>query len=73
MAKKPNAANIAKGLAQLGGGSKKEGGGGMLQGIVNIFTAGVAYGEKVTLDSKQQQKNIDISNILLLGDKTKKK
>lgn len=30
MGKKPNAANITHGLAQLGGGSKKDGGGGMM-------------------------------------------
>lgn len=31
MEKKPNAANITHALAQLGGGLKKEGGGGMMK------------------------------------------
>lgn len=43
MAKKPNAANITHGLAQIGGGAKKDGGGGMLAGLQSIFEAGANY------------------------------
>ena len=73
MAKKPNAANITAGLAQLGGGSKKDGGGGMLQGVVNLFKGGVELGVKLALDGKQKPEELDISNIPLLGDKIDKK
>ena len=45
MAKKPNAANITHALSQLGGGAKKDGGGGMLGGIQNIFAAGFQAGQ----------------------------
>ena len=44
MAKKPNASNITHGLAQLGGGSKSEGGGGMMAGMENIFKKGIEVG-----------------------------
>ncbi len=40
MGKKPNAANITHALAQLGGGSKKDGGDGMKGGLEFIFNAG---------------------------------
>ena len=52
MGNKPNAAQIAKGLAALGGGSKKEGGGGMMAGIENIFGAGVQYGQQLQLGAE---------------------
>ena len=69
MAKKPNATNITHGLAQLGGGSIKEGGGGMMQGVENIFKAGVAYGTQSTLEGQQPSENIEISTVLSLTDK----
>ena len=65
MAKKPNAANITHGLSQLGGGSKKDGGGGMMQGLQNIFEVGVKYGAQLALDNQQQSENIGIPDILL--------
>lgn len=68
MAKKPSAANITHGLAQLGGGSKKDGGGGMMKGVENIFKVGVEYGAQLALDNQQSPKNIDASTILTLGD-----
>jgi len=40
MDKKPNAADITHGLAQLGGGSIKDGGGGMRKGIETIYNMG---------------------------------
>ena len=54
MGKKPNAANITHALAQLGGGSKKEGGDGMMKGLENIFKEGVRYGSQIVLESSQQ-------------------
>lgn len=53
MAKKPNAANITHGLAQIGGGAKKDGGGGMLAGVQNIFEAGVNYGVQQAIGNNQ--------------------
>ena len=58
MGKKPNASNITHGLAQLGGGSKKEGGEGMMGGMQNIFATGVQYGNKLGLEGKDV-KDID--------------
>lgn len=73
MGKKPNAANITHGLAQLGGGSKKDGGGGMMQGVENIFKAGVKYGAQLVLSNPQSQYDIDASNVFTLGDANKDK
>ncbi len=70
MEKKPNAANITHGLAQLGGGSKKDGGGGMMKGVENIFKVGVEYGAQLVLDNQQSTSNIDVSKIILLGNKS---
>ena len=50
MGKKPNAANITHALAQLGGGSKKEGGDGMMKGLENIFATGVKLGTQKALE-----------------------
>lgn len=69
MGKKPNAANITHGLAQLGGGSKKEGGDGMMKGLENIFKTGVEYGARMVLnDSRQSSESIGVSSILPLED-----
>lgn len=69
MGKKPNAANITHGLAQLGGGSKKEGGDGMMKGLENIFKTGIEYGAQMALgDDQQSSENIRVSSILSLGD-----
>lgn len=73
MKKKPSAANITHGLAQLGGGSKNEGGGGMLKGVENIFKAGIEYGTQLNLDDNQSSQNIDSSSILLLKDENNDK
>lgn len=54
MGKKPNAANITHALAQLGGGSKKEGGDGMMKGLENIFKTGVELGARKALEGSQQ-------------------
>lgn len=67
MAKKPSAANITHGLAQLGGGSKKDGGGGMMKGVENIFRVGVEYGSQLAL-GQQPPKSIDASTMLSLED-----
>ena len=59
MPKKPNAADITKGLAALGGGSKKDGGGGMISGIANIYEAGKNNSiEKNLLTSNPEPKKI---------------
>lgn len=69
MGKKPNAANITHGLAQLGGGSKKEGGDGMMKGLENIFKTGIECGAQMALgDDQQSSENIRVSSILSLGD-----
>lgn len=52
MPKKPNASNITHGLAQLGGGSKKDGGSGMMGGMQNIFKKGIEIGNKMGLEGK---------------------
>lgn len=72
MGKKPNAANITHGLAQLGGGSKKDGGGGMMKGVENIFKVGVEYGAQLALDNQQAPSKVDASTIFMLGDKKQK-
>ncbi len=66
MAKKPNAADITKALALLGGGAKKDGGGGMLQGVQNLFQSGVEYG----LNVQQQPKEIETPKNFLIEDKS---
>ncbi len=57
--KKPNAANITHGLAQLGGGSKKDGGGGMMAGIKAIFNTGVEVGAQTVLSTTKDTDVID--------------
>ena len=73
MAKKPNAANITHGLAQLGGGSKKDGGGGMLKGMENIFKVGIEYGTQLALNGGQSSQNIEVSSILNIEEKNDNK
>ena len=73
MEKKPNAANITHGLAQLGGGSKKDGGGGMMKGIENVFKVGVEYGAQLALDNQKESSNIDAPTIFMLGDESNNK
>ena len=51
--KKPNASNITHGLAQLGGGSKAEGGGGMMGGLEEIGKKFYELGAKDALADKQ--------------------
>lgn len=69
MGKRPSAANITHALAQLGGGSKKEGGDGMMKGLENIFKTGVEYGAQIALGNSQQiSKDIEVSSVLSLGD-----
>ncbi len=68
MSKKPSAANITHGLAQLGGGSKAEGGDGMLGGIVNIFKAGIDYGAQLALNKSPSPKGLEMTTLLQLGD-----
>ncbi len=52
MAKRPSAANITHGLAQLGGGSKREGGSGMMGGMQMIFKTGLQIGNQFGLEGK---------------------
>lgn len=66
MRKKPNAANITHGFAQLGGGLKKEVGEGMLEGAANIFKTGVQYGAKMALNGGDVDKPIDVKTVLPL-------
>ncbi len=73
MAKKPNAADITKALALLGGGAKKDGGGGMLQGAQNIFKSGLECGEKLALNTQQQAKEIETAKNFLIEDKSDNK
>ena len=54
--KKPNASQITHGLAQLGGGSKKDGGSGMMGGMQNILLTGVEIGNRISIDD-QETKN----------------
>ena len=49
MATKPNALNITHGLAQLGGGSKAEGG-GMMAGMENNVTS-MLYYPRIIMDT----------------------
>ena len=68
MGKKPNAANITHALAQLGGGSKKEGGDGMMKGIENVFKTRVEYGAQMVLE-QQTSKSIESFLARSLEDK----
>ena len=59
MGKKPNVANITHALAQLGGGSKKEGGDGMMKGLENIFgTQKALEGNLKTSEEIENKKSI---------------
>jgi hypothetical protein len=69
MSKKPNAANITHGLAQLGGGTKKDGGGGMMQGMVNIFKTGYMQGRQDVIDGKDAAKALDEISKRFIGKK----
>ena len=53
MSKKPNAADITSGLAKLGGGSKAQGGEGMMGGMANIFQKGYELGSQNALEGKK--------------------
>lgn len=68
MAKKPNAAKITHGLAQIGGGAKKDGRGGMLAGVQNIFAAGVNYGAQQAIGNDQTPAKIKGPVPLLIDD-----
>lgn len=63
--KKPNASQITHGLAQLGGGSKKDGGSGMMGGMENIFKKGLELRDENALENKKQSDG-------LLGNSEKK-
>ena len=51
--RKPNASDITHILAKLGGGSKKEGGDGMMGGMANIFQKGYELGSHNALEGKK--------------------
>lgn len=68
MDKNPNSANITRDLAQLGGGSKKDDSGGMMQGVQNIFKAGVEYGTQERLCNNQTAKKIENPAVPLISD-----
>lgn len=55
--KKPNAANITHGLAQLGGGSRKEGGGGMMAGMEYVFAKGFQMGKQQAISEIETKSN----------------
>nr|WP_297708248.1 hypothetical protein [uncultured Butyrivibrio sp.] len=61
MARRPNAANITHGLAQLGGGSKKEGGSGMMGGMQTIFKTAYMMGHQDTLDGKYPNESLEVT------------
>jgi len=52
-AKKPNASQITHGLAQLGGGAKKDGGSGMMGGMQNILKTGIEIGANSNLEDRK--------------------
>ncbi|MCR5195926.1 MAG: hypothetical protein K6D38_06375 [Pseudobutyrivibrio sp.] len=69
MSKKPNAANLTHGLAQLGGGSKREGGSGMMGGMQMIFKTGVQIGNQLGLEGKDVTSALDEIATLFLEKK----
>lgn len=69
MSKKPNAANLTHGLAQLGGGSKREGGSGMMGGMQMIFKTGVTIGNQLGLEGKDVRSSLDEIATLFLEKK----
>ena len=50
--KQPSASQLTHGLAQLGGGSKAEGGDGMMGGMQNIFQKGYERGAQDALEDR---------------------
>ena len=69
MGDKTNAAKITRALALLGGGSKKDGGDGMMKGLENVFKTGVEYGTQIALNGNQKpSKDIGSSPIFSLED-----
>lgn len=68
MTKKPNASNLTHGLAELGGGAKSKGGGGMMAGMQNIFQTGVKVGIQQTIGENQTTESIDASSFPLLSN-----
>ena len=62
MGKSPNAADITRALALLGGGAKKDGGDGMLGGIKNIFEKGILIGRNSHLQEQEQKNEIEQTN-----------
>lgn len=69
MSKKANAANLTHGLAQLGGGSKREGGSGMMGGMQMIFKTGVQIGNQLGLEGKDVTSALDEIATLFLEKK----
>ena len=68
MGNKPNAAQVTHALAQLGGGAKKDGGGGMMEGIKNVYNTGFSQGVQHTIDNNRSPKEIETSTTLQIGD-----
>lgn len=52
---------------------KKDGDGGMMKGVENIFKVGVEYGAQLALDNQKAPSNIDASTIFMLGDQSNNK
>jgi len=65
MGNKPNAAQITSGLAKLGGGPTKDGGGGILGGLNNIA--------RVMYEAGQNQKSITSVSIPMIDSSEDKK
>lgn len=51
--------SITHGLAQLGGGSKRDGGSGMMGGMQMIFKTGVKVGNQLGLEGKDVISELD--------------
>jgi|GEM_PF-4780749 len=68
MTKKPNASNLTHGLAELGGGAKSKGGGGMPAGMQNIFQTGVKVGIQQSIGTNQTTESIGVSTFPHLSD-----
>jgi len=61
VAKKPSASQITHGLAQLGGGAKKDGGDGMLGGMKNIAESFYNLGQQHAMQNQIGTSSVPLS------------
>jgi len=61
MAKKPSASQITHGLAQLGGGAKKDGGDGMMGGMKNIAESFYNLGQQHAIQGQIGESSTPLS------------